>query len=581
LSLSRTSLFPGSLQDAYQRELQNLLVCNVVRRLWGKDPSLWPADEDQTKLLNANLSWLDLPERLGPHMPEVADFADQLESEGFEDAVFVGLSDSTFAAETLAQLSIPKRWKQLFVLDTIDPSVVRAIQQNLRVERTIFIFASKSGKRIAGHALLLYFLELLRGKGIKTPGRHFMAITEEHTYLAQLAKEYDFHGIFFDPPGIRGRYSGLLHFGLLLSSLCRIPPASLLYSAASMTEICRHAELKDANPAASLAAFLAAAVKKGYERLLLFSTSSLEALTGCVGQLVGVSLSKGGRGIVPINAKTPSAIKEYQRKCLHAVFAMRGDEDTGITQLTQELQNAQIPLVAIELETPEELGAELFKWEIATALACSLVRVNPFVEPDVRQTAVSGNRVLETLGRTRELPAHTVRVREGGIELYAEGQTRQSISTLSLSEALRTFFETRADEGYIGVLAFFGATPQLLGVLRRIGGQLTTALNVPCLVSFGPRYLHHLAQVFQGGPAKGLFLVITAQPGEDIAIPGAGYSFGQLQQALAMGDFEALADHHRPAIRLHLTQGAERGLAQLEQSIQKSVKTVHSTARGI
>jgi transaldolase / glucose-6-phosphate isomerase len=570
-------VFPGSLQDSYQRELQNLLASNAVRRLWARDVNLWPADEDQVKFVNANLSWLDLPEIIGPYMAQVADLANQLESEGFEDAVFVALSDFSFAAESIAQLSIPRRYKQLFILDTIDPAALHAVQQNLNLERTIFIFASKSGKRIEGHTLLLYFLDLLKAKGLKTPGRHLIALTEENAYLAQIAKEYEFRGIFFDPPGIRGRYSGLLHFGLVLSGLCRIPPASLLFSAASMMEICRHAELKDANPAASLAAFLAAGVQGGHDRLLLLSTSRLEAFAGCVGQLVGVSLSKGDRGIIPMNAGTE--VNEYQRKCLHAAFVMQGDDDSGINRRTQELQIARIPLITIELETSEELGAELFKWEVATALACSTVHVNPFVEPDVQQTTISGSRVLEALAKTRELPARTVRVRETGIELYAEGQTRQSISTLSLSEALRTFFEMKADEGYIAMLAFFGRSPRLLTLLQRISRQLTATLNVPCLLTFGPRYLHQLVQVFQGGPGKGLFLLLTASPGEDITIPGAGYSFGQLQQGLAMGDFEALAHHRRPAIRLHLTQGAERGLAQLEQIVQHSLKAVHISSR--
>jgi transaldolase / glucose-6-phosphate isomerase len=150
--------------------------------------------------LNANLSWLDLPERIGPYMAKVADFASQLEAEGFEDAVFVGCGDSSLAAETITQLSLPKRWKRLFVLDSTDPATVRGVAQDLNLERTIFIVASKSGKRVEGHALLLYFLELVRMKPIENPGRHFVVVTEEGSYLAQLATEYAFREVFLIHP---------------------------------------------------------------------------------------------------------------------------------------------------------------------------------------------------------------------------------------------------------------------------------------------------------------------------------------------------------------------------------------------
>lgn len=579
MSLPRQAVHPGTLEKAYRREIDSLLVGGTVRRLWAKDSSLWPADEDQKKSLNANLGWLDLPERIGPYLAKVAEFANALEAEGFEDAVFVAMGDSNLAAEAIAQLSLPKRWKRLFVLDSTDPATIRALEKELNLERTIFIFASKYGKRIESHALLLYFLEQFKLRGMEAPGRQFVAVTEEHGYLAQLAKQYKFRGLFFDPPGISGRYSALIHFGLLLSAICRFTPANLLMHAASMDQQCRHTDLQAGNPALNLAAFLAAGAVEGNYRVLLFGTASLAALTHRVAQLVGVSTSKGGKGLVPISVEVPSALENYQGGCLTVIFTMRGDEDSAVKKVTQEMKNARVPCVTIELGSPVELGAELFKWEIATALACALLNVNPFVEPDLRESTNTAAEMLEMLARKRELPARTVRVREAGIELYAEDETRQEISTLSLSEALRTFFETKNPEGYVATLAFVDRSPKPLAVLRRIGEQLASRLRIPALLSFGPRYLHNLGQVFQGGPSKGLFLMLTGQPPEDIVIPGAGYSFGQLQLALAMGDFEALTRRKKPVLRLHLTQGMERGLPQLEQVIQQSLKHIRAVDR--
>jgi len=579
LSPPSQAVHPGALEQAYRRELDNMVVGEAIRRLWAKDLSLWPATEQQSTSLNTNLTWLDLPEKIGAYMSRVAEFADAMEADGFEDAVFVGMGDSNLAADAITNLEVPKRWKRIFVLDSTDPGSVRAVERGLNYERTLFIFASKSGKQIESHALLLYFLEQLKSRGITEPGRQFVAVSEETSYLAQLAKQYQFRGIFFDPPGISGRYSALIHFGLLFSGLCRCSPATLLFAAASMNELCRRAEPRDANPALSLAALLAAGAVSGSDRLLLFGTTSLAALTYRVAQLVGVSTSKRGRGLIPISVEIPSALESYQQGCIAAIFRLRGDEDSGVAEATKKMKEAGVPFVTIELGSAEELGAELFKWEVATALACALLEVNPFDEPDLRESTIAAAEIVGRLATKHVLPARTARVREAGIELYAEGQTRQQISTLSLAEALRTFLETKNPDGYVATLAFLDRSPALRKILGRIGEQLSSRLGIPAMLSFGPRYLHHLGQVFQGGPAKGLFLVLTGEPAEDIAIPGAGYSFGQLQLALAMGDFESLEHHKKPVLRLHLMEGVEQGLTRLEQILQQALRNTRSGAR--
>lgn len=574
MSLPSQAVHAGVLEQAYRRELDNMVAGEAIRRLWAKDLSLWPASEQQSASLSSNLTWLDLPEKMGPYMSRVAEFADAVEADGFQDAVFVGMGDANLAAEVVEHLAIAKRWKRLFVLDSTDPSAVQSVHRQLNYERTLFIFASKSGKQIESHALLLYFLEQLRARGVSAPGRQFVAVTEENSYLASLAGEYQFRGVFFDPPGISGRYSALIHFGLLLSGLCRLSPATLLFTAASMNELCRQAELGEGNPALSLAALLAAGANSGNDRLLLFGTTSLAALTNRVGQLVGVSTSKGGRGLIPISVEAAWELGSYAQGCLAAIFRLHGDEDSGVEEATKKLKATGIPCVAVELSTAEEFGAELFKWEVATALTCALLEVNPFDEPELRQGASATAEIVARLATKRGLPASTVRVREAGIELYAEGKTRQQISTLSLSEALRTFFEGSKPDGYVATLAFLERSATLRKILVLMGEQLSSRLGIPSVLSFGPRYLHHLGQVFQGGPAKGRFLILTGEPAEDIAIPGAGYSFGQLQLALAMGDFESLERYQKPVVRLHLMEGVEQGLTKLEQILQQALRNI-------
>jgi transaldolase/glucose-6-phosphate isomerase len=525
------------------------------------------------------LGWLDLPDQIGPYMARVGELADATEREGFQDVVFVGMGDSNLAAEAISHISGEKRCKRFFVLDSTDPAAVRAVDESLDLRVTLFVFASKSGKHIETQALLLYFLHRLRTIGIDDPGRHFIAVTEDNSYLATLAKTYRFRGLFFDPSGINGRYSSLIHFGLLLAGICRFDAALFLSCVLATRDLCRPSAPHDANPALALAAFLAAGVAEGQDKLLLIGTKSLTALTYRIGQLVGASTSKGGRGIVPICDGFPRPLETYQRGCLAVILRMRGDAAAEVQEAEEHLKQAGVPLVAIDLSAAEELGAELFKWELATALACAALHVNPFDEPDVREGRDHTAEILRGLLTTRELPSSTARVREKGIELYAEGGTRREISTLSLADALRTFFELKSPGGYLGIIAFTGCGPDQEIRLGRLREQLASSLGIPVLLSFGPRYLHCFGQVYKGGPPKGLFLILTAEPAEDIAIPGADYSFGQLQLALALGEFESLESRHKLVVRLHLTQGVEHGLAQLEQVMQKALERARRAAR--
>jgi transaldolase / glucose-6-phosphate isomerase len=569
VNLPVQTLTPGSLQKAYQREFQNLIAAEAIRRLWAKDPSLWPAEEDKNRDLSANLGWVDLPDRIGAQMAQVAELTAAAEAEGFDDAVFVAMGDSNLAAETVLNIPVEKRYRRLFVLDSTDPDRVRAVEKDLDLRRTLFIFANKSGKHIETQALLLYFLQRVRAEGISSPGRHFIAVTEKDSYLAHLARDYRFRETSFDPPGIKGRYSGLIHFGLLLSALCRIDAAELLGRAAAIRDLCRPSTPPEDNPALKLAAFLAAAAVEGNDRFLLFSTNTLTALMYRIAQLVGVSMGKGGQGLIPICDNARNAFEISKRGWVAAIWTMQGDDDSAVKETAKCLRQADVPVALFELNGPEELGGVLFKWELATALACALLDVNPFTEPDVQEGRQKTEALLEGLVTERGLPSRTVRVEEAGLELYAEGATRQEISTLNLGEALRTFFALKNSEGYLAILAFVGHSPAQEAILQSLREQLASKLGIPVLLSFGPRYLHYFGQVYKGGPAKGLFLMLTGEPDQDIAIPGAGYTFGQLQLCLALGDFDSLASRKKLAVRLHLAQGAEQGLAQLARLVSK------------
>jgi hypothetical protein len=121
LLLPTQAIFPGLLERAFRRELQDLFDANALSRLWAKDLSLWPAEEFQAEFLKNNLRWLDLPEQLGPLMARVVARAAMIEPAGFEDVVFVTMGDSNLAARSILRLPDARLGKRTFLLDTIDP----------------------------------------------------------------------------------------------------------------------------------------------------------------------------------------------------------------------------------------------------------------------------------------------------------------------------------------------------------------------------------------------------------------------------------------------------------------------------
>ena len=559
---------PGRLEGPYRRELQRLLARNAIARLWAQDASLWPVPAHELESVRSNLRWLELPGQLGPLLDRLVARASQIESAGFEDVLLISLGPASLAAEAVLNLPSAKLGRRTFLLRSIDPDAVRALGKNLSFEKTLFIFVSKLGKDIDNHALFLYFFEQLKARGIPSPAGHFVALAEENSYLGHLAGAYDFIDRFIDPPGILGRYSSLIHFNFYLATASGYSPDGLMERARAMQEACSNSVSAEANPAVSLAAMLAASAMEGSERLVFFGPKSLLPFSQRMGCLVAASTCVSGRGIIPLFARSARPSGTLLESGLHVCIKMGNAEAPELEQRCEQLRSAAAPLITIGLSGPDECAAELFKWEIATALACSLLEVNPFHEPDVQEKRARIAWFLERHSARQQTPSPTVRVREAELELYAEGETRRELSTLNMLEALRSFLALRRPDGFLALLPFMDLNSARTTAIDRICDQLESKLGMPVLVTDGPRYLYIAGQLYRDGPSKGLVILLTANPEKDLVVPGADYTLGQVQFAMANMEFESLGRLGRPVIRLHLTNGADAGLPQLEMILR-------------
>ena len=293
-------------------------------------------------------------------------------------------------------------------------------------------------------------------------------------------------------------------------------------------------------------------------------------------QLIAESTGKEERGIVPVAGGAVPPLDVLARGCVTAALALEGDDRAGLDAILRALEQRNAPFVEIWLEAPEQLGGEFFKWETATALAGASLAIDPFDEPNVQESKDNTARILEAFETSGEMPLGSPRLVESGIELYADGAVRGSISTLQLTAALRTFFSERRADDYVALLAYVArdaANGAELDTLRATFGE---RLSLPVLLGYGPRYMHSVGQLYKGGPDSGMFLMITYEKSEDLSIPGAKYTFGQLEMAQALGDLQSLGRLGKPALRLHLTEGVRPGLAALRRTVDQALSASRS-----
>jgi transaldolase/glucose-6-phosphate isomerase len=209
---------------------------------------------------------------------------------------------------------------------------------------------------------------------------------------------------------------------------------------------------------------------------------------------------------------------------------------------------ALAPVVEIDLPEPLALGAEFLRWEIATAIAGSLLEINPFDQPNVQQ-AKDATKVLLTEYKTKgQLPIAAPDATVGGITLTLTAAARKALPAGGAAAAL-----TLLHPGdYFALLAYLGPDPALAAALQAWRRSVRDRARVATMFGYGPRYLHSTGQLHKGGPNSGVFVLISATPAEDLPIPGEPFSFGTLEQAQAIGDFASLDAAGRRAVHAHL-----------------------------
>jgi transaldolase/glucose-6-phosphate isomerase len=515
-----------------QSAVARLVQTHAASRVWARDTSVFSAaaDPDVRAAILNRLGWLDAPAGMRQHLGSIDDVVASIRGDGLTDVCLLGMGGSSLCAEVLRlTLASPDTRDHMFVLDTTDEHAVRAISASLDPTRTLFVVASKSGSTVEVTALESYFRAWVTAAVGADAGRHFIAITDPGTTLVAHAAAHQYRHTFINPQDIGGRYSALSLFGLVSAALMHIPPAGLLDTGASMAAACTadHAD----NPGLQLGAFMAEHARTGRDKVTLLLPPSLAALGLWVEQLVAESTGKLGTGVLPIVDEPPAHPDAYGHDRAFVLVTNPGAVGAGAH--VAKLAAAGHPVIHLEA-TSNDLGAEFFRWEFATAIAGALLNVNPFDEPNVRDAKA---RTMAILDGPRPLVVSPALTAHDGFHSRVHHPDSATAPGPGTFVALLDYLPV--DDRRAAVVSHVRAS-----ILARTGAATTHGL--------GPRYLHSTGQFHKGGTNCGVFLLLTAADASQTAVPDADYTFSILKHAQALGDFEALCANGRSVIHVHL-----------------------------
>jgi glucose-6-phosphate isomerase len=486
----------------------------------------------------------------------------------FSTVFLLGMGGSSLGPEvTRSVFGARPGSPSLTVLDTTDPDEIRDAESAADLGRTFFLVSSKSGGTIESASLAEYFYEKLSRIAGSRAGASFAAITDAGTTLEQLARSRRFARVFCNPADIGGRYSALSYFGLVPMALQGGDVGALLERAAAMMERCSESVSEGENPGLVLGAILATLARRGRDKTTLVLAPQIHALGAWLEQLLAESTGKEGSGIVPVDGEQLADPDRYGSDRLFVSLTLAGvghpEPQLGA------LERAGHPVVRLALADRLDLGAELFRWEMATCVAGALLGIDPFDQPNVQESKDNTRRVILRYVETGHMDEGEPALVDGDVRLFLAGPTASSPA--SLAAALRAHLALAAPGDYAALLAYLERSTAVDVALGRIRSGVRDRRRLATTCGYGPRFLHSTGQLHKGGPATGLFLQITAAARSDLEIPGQPYSFGTLRRAQAVGDFQALAAHGRRVLWFDLTGDVSSGLEALERLFREVV----------
>ena len=541
-------------------------------RLWARDASLWTGSDEARWL-----GWLTAADDFAREISNLQAFCSEIRAEGLRHVLLLGMGGSSLCpevlAETFGQLA---GGPKLHVLDSTVPAQVAAIEHEVELPRTLVIVASKSGSTLEPNIFHAHFYErMVAAVGREMAGRHFVAITDPGSKLETVATRDGFRRIFAGVASIGGRYSALSPFGLVPAAAMGLDLQRWHASAAAMAAACGPAQAARENPGVSLGLLLGTCANHGFDKLTLIVSPRIYDLGAWLEQLIAESTGKRGHAVIPVDRETVSPPNVYSQDRIFAYVRLASAPDDAQDAAVEALVAAGRPVVRLDVADPYGLAGEFFRWEIATAVAGSVMGINPFDQPDVEASKIVTRKLASEFEATGTLSGEDPVLADDGMTFFTDepnaAALRREAESATAASWLKAHLDRIGEGDYFAVLAYIAMNKAHESRLQNIRMRVRDRRGIATCLGFGPRFLHSTGQAYKGGPNTGVFLQITSDDAADLPVPGARYTFGIVKTAQARGDFQVLLERGRRALHVHLGADVEAGLARLEQIVNEVV----------
>ena len=514
-------------------------------KFWAKDPTLWKQDKESMDFIVKFLGWQKVYNWTLERIDSVTAFAEDVK-QNFKHCVIMGMGGSSLAPEVFRTVFGKQNgWPELIVLDTTNPDWIGAARARINPAETLFIFASKSGGTVEPSSQFAYFYDEVKKAGVKEPGKNFAAITDEGTGLEALAKKHNFRKTFINPSDIGGRFSALSFFGIVPAAIMGVDVKRLLTIAQEQAETFGPEAPEKGNAAVQLGAYMGACnVNHSKDKMTLLTPKDLATFGLWAEQLVAESTGKEGKGVVPVAGETLTPNFDYREDRFFVHLSTDSEDDKRVSAIAADLAERSYPVFTIKMDDVYQLGAMFLLWEIATAAAGAILGIDPFDQPNVQDAKTRTKNLLAEL-ENGNVPA------EVSAPILVSADIAGEVKMETLAQDLYSLLESN---DYVALLPYVYPCEETEKALLGLRDKIMLRTKRAVLFGYGPRYLHSTGQLHKGDGNNGVFLILSAEPDNDIKIPGHHYTFGQLCNAQALGDFQALQAKGRRVIKIHLAQ---------------------------
>ncbi len=577
MKLNKKQFSIGKHKSKVEKTLKKFDKQNLIKRIWDKDATVWKKEPEYNALIKNRLGWLSLPVTMKVNLDEINTFVDEVKAEGFSYAVVMGMGGSSMCPEVCAEtFGVKNGYLRLFILDSTGVNMISDVEDSIDIDKTLFIVSSKSGGTIEVDSFMRYFFKKVSDLKGADAGTQFVAITDPETQLESHAKENNFRKIFVNPADIGGRYSALSYFGLVPAALIGVDIKKLLSNAEDMMDECMNVK-SGKNPGALVGVIAAELAKDGADKLTFVLPYEINSFGYWVEQLIAESTGKEGKGILPVEGEGIGKPSSYGKDRVFVYFGI-GKEDKQEKKIMRDFMKKKFPVISIAMKDLYDIGGQFYLWEFATAVMGAVLEINPFDEPNVKESKDNTGNVLSYFETNKKLPDESSQAEHNNLKIYLdENLFKKKLSVkgktgkLDAEDCLRLFFKQEKKDDYIALMAYIHKNKTTEKLLQKIRELIRNKKETATTLGYGPRFLHSTGQLHKGGPDNGMFIQITSNDTKDLEIPGKPYSFSVLKHAQAIGDYESLIKHKRRVLKVNIGSDIEKGLKELYKSIKKSI----------